>query len=234
MNFQVAKSVLFFIAFVGFSHQTCNADIIMAYTPNNGTTENADVSGAGVTAAPLSRGSGAQDPGGTGSGFDSRGLTANSFSVALSQNDFIEFGFSSALPYDLSSLAIRYGRSAGTGIFGPPDLLIQMDTSGTGSSFSTIFTDPDSIEVGGEEHVIDLSSFTGLTEAIFRVYAWDADDANGLLSILPSTSTATGFDGSHGLILNGTLAAVPEPSSFLFFALLGFAGFLWKTTRAKT
>jgi hypothetical protein len=175
---------------------------------------------AGVTGLDLSRGSGiVQNV--AGLTYNSKGWTEADLTAALGDNDYLEFGFSSANTYDMTSLDIRYDRS-GTG-----PMQIELFASTDGALYSSIFSDP-SVGVNGEVNTIDLSSFAGVMGLTFHLFGWGAGNS-GTFDI----ENAASF-GGNGIRINGTqVAAVPLPAGLPLLAVaLGMIGLVRRTRDA--
>ncbi len=188
-----------------------NAAVVVGYTSTAGATAPATTTGAGVTPAALARGSGiAAASGGTfnSNGFDIDNATA---AAAIADNDFLTFGFDSTTAYDLTDLDIRYDRSN----TGPNQIVIQIDTGG---GFTTFYTDTD-VNANGETVLdIDLSAFTNVTSADFRIVGFGATSTGGTFD--PENDLA--INNGESIVVNGDVATViPEPASI---ALLGLGG----------
>lgn len=205
------------------------ASTVVAYLPGNpalnaGATPT--VEGTGVTGNDLTRGSGlVQNVGGD---FNSRDWTVGGdAATALSNNDFLLWGFTSILPYNLTTLDIRYDRSD----LGPTNMEIAINVNNAG--FTTIFSDA-SVSASSEEHAgIDLSAYTGVTSAVFRLVAFGAtlSSTGANLGTFDIEHTAS-FDGANGLVVSGT-AITPIPAALPLFASgVGALGLLgWRRKR---
>jgi len=164
---------------------------------------------SGVSALDLSRGSGISKN--TGSTYNSRGWTT---AGTIDSDDYLEWGWSDAtVPFNLTDLDIRYDRSGS----GPKQLEIRLSTNG--GAFQSVFSDS-SVGENGETHLdIDLTGFTNVTSATFRLFAFDADSAAGTFDIENNASISNG-SVAGGIAVSG--ASVPEPS-VLILTLLGAA-----------
>ena len=190
-----------------------DADVIVGYTSTNTTIGQPSIAptttGTGVTGIDLARGSGLnQGPGVT---FNSSGFDAGNASAAdaITDNDFLTFGFTSSVPFDLSDLDIRYDRSSS----GPSKIVIQIDV---GSGFNTFFTDTSVSTLGETQLDIDLSSIDNMTAANFRIVGFAATDTSGGIFDLENNAA---INNGEALVVNGTV--VPETGSFM---LLGLGG----------
>ena len=126
-------------------------ELILAYDSGNSPTgAAASESLAGITTFPLTRGAGLSP--GTGGTFNSSGWTDET-------TDYLEWGWNSALPINLSDLDLRYDRSTS----GPAVVDIQLSVNG--GAFQSIFHDSD-VDVAGEDVLdIDLTPFTNVSTA---------------------------------------------------------------------
>ena len=193
-----------------FEASSACADLIVFYESTNADGGlPATTIASGVTALDLSRGPGISKN--TGLTYNSKDWTT---AGTIDGDDYLQWGWSDAtIPFNLTDLDIRYDRS-GTG---PKQLEIFLSTNG--GAFQSVFSDS-SVDVNDETHLdIDLTGFTNVTSATFRLFAFDADSAAGTFDIENSASISNGsVDG--GIAVSG--ASVPEPS-VLILTLLGAA-----------
>ncbi|MBC8876847.1 MAG: PEP-CTERM sorting domain-containing protein [Planctomycetes bacterium] len=194
-----------------FEASSACADLIVFYESTNADGGlPATTIASGVSALDLSRGSGIFKNT-TGSTYNSRDWTD---AGTIDGNDYLQWGWSDAtVPFNLTDLDIRYDRSDK----GPKQLEIRLSTNG--GAFQSVFSDS-SVDVNDETHLdIDLTGFTNVTSATFRLYAFDAESASGTFDIENDDSISNGsVDG--GIAVSG--ASVPEPS-VLILTLLGAA-----------
>jgi hypothetical protein len=167
---------------------------------------------AGVVVLPYARGAGLTAAAGTT--FNSQDFAMNA-NDAVAGDDYIEWGFVSPTVFNLSSFNVRYDRSP----TGPTEARIEFKTTvGAGGSFQTVFSDND-ISVNGENNLsIDLSSFDNVTSGTFRLIAWGATSPAGTLDFENSTVIGGG-PLAVSFQLEGTIAAIPEPSTFSLIAV---------------
>lgn len=189
---------------------------VVAYDTVNGATIAGEDTAAGVTAVDLSRGAGLFQASGFSS-FNSRGWNDSTDQAsALSNNDFLEFGFTSSVAYDLTGLDIFYDRS-GTG-----PVAMSILASINGGAYNTIFTDTD-VSDSGESLSLGLMA-TNVSSAIFRVAGWGASSSVGTFDI-ETDNFGPGDD--YGLMISGnqSISAVPLPASALLLGgALGLLG----------
>lgn len=189
------------------SGSTAKGDIIVSYEALN-TPDGAPASDLfpGLAALDLTRGSGLGV--GTGSTFNSSGWTDEA-------TDYLEWGWTASTPVNLTDLDIRYDRSSS----GPSSLDIQLAING--GAFSSVFFDSSVSDAGEDNLDIDLSSFTDVTSAVFRLFGFNASSAGGTFDIEP----ISGLDPARGIVVNG-VAAVPEPSA-LVLTSIACVGLAW-------
>jgi len=144
--------------------------------------------------------------------FGGSGFNSTSLSSAITGNQFLSFTItpSSGHAVSLSSLTLLSGVSSATTSF-HGEVLSSATGFATGASlhsysFSTTSAPLQSITLSG---VSALQNVTGPVE--FRIYGW-RDNAGS------STFRLRSLTGSD-LVLNGTVSAVPEPSTYA--AILG-------------
>lgn len=186
----------------GASINSARGEVIIAYDATN-SADGAAASEilSSVVPLDLSRGEGLGAAG--GGTYNSSGWTADS-------TDYLEWGWSSSIPLDLTDLDLRYDRSSS----GPAGIEIQLSVNG--GDFDPIYTDADVLVDGEDAFDINLTGFTGVTSAAFRLLGSGASSASGTFDIEP----LTGVVPDRGIVVNG-VASVPEPSGLL---LLGMAG----------
>lgn len=184
------------------SGQVASGGVIVAYDAANSptTAPAAEVLG-GVTPLDLSRGPGVSA--GSGATFNTIGWTDEA-------TDYLEWGWSSSSPLQLTDLDLRYDRSAS----GPSMLEILLSVNG--GAFNSIFLDNSVSESGEEALDIDLSSFSNVTSATFRLLGSGASSSTGTFDIEP----LTGISPDRGIVVNG-VAAVPEPGAIALFGVGG-------------
>ena len=208
-----ASVCLLLILFVA---PTVTAEVIVGYEALNSPDESAvsDVM-ENVIALDLSRGLGLMP--GSGSTFNSAGWNEES-------NDYLEWGWTSSDPLDLTDLDLRYDRSNS----GPAEIEISLAVNG--GNFESIFVDPD-VSVAGEDNLdVDLSAFTNVTSATFRLFGAHADAFTGTLDIEPLTVVSP----PRGIVVNG-VTAVPEPEGLTLLLIACLSGvFLIAKVRKKS
>lgn len=193
------------------------ADLVVEYDGLNGAAV-MGAKGVGIASAlDLTRGAGINYASGTGFSSENWSQTGG-LAGAIGTGDYLSFGFTPTAGFsiDLTTVIVNLARS-GTGP-GLVELLSSID--GFTSSESLGYDYP---ATTGSILSFDVSSLTGITEATeFRLYAHGAQSNSGKLSIEAGVGDGS---GSVGLQINGVVAAVPEPTAFLFGSLVtGLAG----------
>jgi hypothetical protein len=191
------------------------AATIVAYDgANSPTTAAASQWLAGVTPLDLARGDGL----GAGSGG-----TFNSSGWNDEPTDYLQWGWSASQPIDLTDLDLRYDRSAS----GPAIVDIQLSVNG--GSYVSIFSDP-SVDEGGEDVLdIDLTAYTGVTSATFRLFGSGASSGTGTFDLEP----LSGVTPAAAILVSGIAAPVPEPGAQAL-AILGAVGLLALKRRRRS
>lgn len=189
-----------------FSTVACG-DIVLSYVTSSNSSIAPSVQASGVTGSSLTGGSGISFD---GNGFSWSEWDGLSLGDAVSSNEYFQWGFTSSSAYDLSDLDIRYDALGN----GPENLAIQVAING--GAFQTIYTD-NAVATGGFDAAdISLAAFSNVTSAVFRLFAWNANNDRGRLNLENSTAF-----GNAAIVVNGAATAVPEPASL---ALMGLAG----------
>jgi hypothetical protein len=186
------------------------ADIVLAFTAASTSGSLApDTTGAGVTGVDLSRSAGIAYEAGSNS-YRSTGFTTSN---SRNSGDYLEWGFTSTIPYDLTNLELAFARES---VFfdigrGPRD--VEIDASVNGGAFTMVGV---LNNFGAGTQVlspIDLSVYTNVTQATFRIYPHDSTSTSNYFEFVNSASL-----GNRSIVVNGV--AVPEPSAFLFGLLV--------------
>ncbi|MCX7425625.1 MAG: hypothetical protein NTW96_08390, partial [Planctomycetia bacterium] len=190
-----------------FPAATASGEVILAYEPISGIVSPPSIVGADVSGMPMMRGPGLTPVEIPGHGFMSSGFTPIRSPIASeAAEDYVSWGFESTVPWDLAAMDIAYFSASGPGA-------IHISLSVNGGPFEWVYMDhvvpqfPQRAEVTN----IDLSTYTDVVYAEFRLYGWAAPDPNGLFSICPTTT----FDGVNGLIVYGSYEPpVGPPESY--------------------
>lgn len=192
---------------------SAHADMIVAYDAANSPDGSPASSWlSGVTPLELMRGEGLSA--GTGATYNSSNWTDE-------PTDYLQWGWSNSTPVNLTDLDLRYDRSSS----GPATIQIQLSVNG--GAFQTVFFDSD-VSASGEDALdIDLSPFTAVSSATFRLLGGSASSAGGTFDIEP----ITGLDPAYGIVVNGSVAAVPEPTAFSLLTVATCALAFWRRVR---
>jgi hypothetical protein len=195
------------------------AATIVAYdTVNTAGSVAGTTTAASVSALDLSRGFGLVYNV-AGDDYNSREWTqGGDEATAIANGDYLEWGFSSTLTYDLTGLDIYYDRS-GTGA-----MSISILASINGGVFNTIFTDS-SISTGGEANSLGLMA-KNVTNAVFRLAGWGSTNPLGTFDI---ETGEVGAGNAFGLVITGdaSVPVVPLPAGLpLLVSALGLLGLI--------
>jgi len=191
-----------------------SAATIVAYdTVNSAGNIAGEELGTGVTANDLTRGAGLVFNS-AGGDYNSRNWTqGGDLATAIANEDFLEWGFTSTLGYDLTSMSLHYDRST----TGAMDIAILASING--GAFTSIFTDS-SISASGETNILSLMA-TNVTSAVFRLAGWSATNPLGTFDI---ETNEVGPGNAYGLVIEGNLTPVPLPTG-LALMLTAFGAF---------
>jgi len=195
------------------------------------TTEASTTNFAGINSANLTLGSGVTAAGngnrfGGSNWFNTGNANPSTLANAIAGNDFIQFIVSPTAgnQFTVTSFDFIWDRS-GTGpssvaLFSSVDSFtnslgsVANLTSG-GSSLTTFR----SISINGISNVS--------TSTTFRLYGFGATGTGGTGGFDHATNSAT----TNNVILNGSISAVPEPTSMVLVGLIGVAGVVVRTRR---
>lgn len=207
------KVVLFSALTLALSSVSAAAVTLATWGSEGSTTSLAGTGVApGVSADALFAGPGLDVRNNATFNFDDWDIGSISSGDALAADDFWTWGFESAVAYDLADFSIRLDRS-GTG---PDDFLIELATNGSTDFMSVLSFDFQDTGNGVNFLNVDLSSFNAVTDADFRLTAFNSESNAGTfdLELLPS---------GNGIEINGTVSAVPlpAPALLLLSGLLG-------------
>lgn len=181
---------------------------------------------SGISVTTYTRGPGLGAAGASGT-FNSSGFTAGGTEAnAVTNGDFITWGFTSATPYDLTDFDIRYDRST-TGPTG-----IRIDFQANGGAFQTVWSDATVSATGETILATSLASFGNVTSGTFRLIGFGATNTAGTFDFENAASISS---PSTSFQLNGSLAAaVPEPASALVFGTLFLVSLVGARLRRKS
>ncbi len=177
------------------------------------TSQAANFEGAGITADNLVAGAGLDVRADSTFNFDDWDVGSTSAADALVAEDFWTWGFTSTTAYDLTDFSIRLDRSPS----GPDDFLIELAVNGSSSFASVLSFDFEDSGNGVNFLNVDLSSFDAISDADFRLTAFNSESSAGTfdLELLPNST--------NGIIITGEVSAIPlpAPALMLLASLLG-------------
>jgi hypothetical protein len=203
----IAVGIVFTVA------STSHADLVVGYDAADPGIPSSlsPINGVNVTGGMLSRGAGLDYESGGGVDFNSSKWTNDPNNPDLS--DALFFSFTSTTAFDLTTLQIR-GRASSDG---PITFRLQVDV-GQVNVFTTVGSDFVLTQNTDTDLLFDLSSLTGVSSAAFRLLGFNADNSGdpSQFRILDLGD----YIGQADLAVNGTIAAVPEPSAILCGALV--------------
>lgn len=201
----------------GFLAGTCQADLIVEYLGQNGTTQ-PSINGLAATGQDLARGAGINQA--SGGNFNSNGFSTSSTTLAdaIAADDYLTFGFNvnSGSSIDMTDIIVEMDRS-GTG---PSTVYLLYDADGGGFDPGDLLQtesipDPGALLTFNTGLPSGLTSGSGLVE--FRFYYSGATSGSGTSDIEDDL-----IGGNIGLQLNGSISSIviPEPGT------LGIAGLI--------
>ena len=204
------KKIALSILIISLSTALSYSATLVGYDTVAGTTVTPVELEPNILGINLTRGSGISAAG--GNTFNSNAWSDSStLAEAITNEDYLEFGLVLAPGIQASNLS--------AGFFG--------DRSATGPSSIEVFFSTDNFatqtsvltatDVGITGSIQNTDSITAnLTGAVtFRIYGYGGSSTAGTFDI-----EDTGFDGTFGLVINGDLSAIPEPSTS---SLIGLA-----------
>ena len=152
----------------------CSAEIVIVgydtTNPNFGSNQPADNLPAAEVQSfidPLNLSRGAGLIANNGITFNSANWSTSS-TLNLDSDKYIQWGWSSSMRrVNLTDLTLQYDRSGS----GPTKLAIALSVNSGG--FTTIFSD-NNVFIGDETHSIDLTAFSNIESAVFRLFGFDA------------------------------------------------------------
>jgi hypothetical protein len=215
-----------FLLFVLTVSVDCQADIMFEIVSGPSVSASSSQSVAsGISVTTFTRGFGLS-PAGASSTFNSDDFTVSGIEAnAVTNGDFITWGFASATPYDLTDFDIRYDRSAN----GPTG--IRIDFQANGGVFQTVWSDATVNENGETIIGTSLASFSNVSTGTFRLLGFGATASNGTFDFENAAAISS---PNSSFQLNGTpTAAVPEPASFACLGVLVLGGMACSRFRKK-
>lgn len=180
----------------------------------NEATFNADAQPANATVSAMSRGSGI----GTNTTAGWFVASAWTTSTSLDANDYFEFTITPSSGYQLSltSLTLDERRSL-TGI---RSWAVRSSSNNFGSDLGNFSVPDNDLTRTGQS--TSLNSLTDITTALtFRIYGYSSEAGGGTWRI-------------DNVTLNGSISAIPEPSTYaVIFGIVALAGAIIQRRRSK-
>lgn len=163
-------------------------------------------------------------------------VPATNLAGAISAGQYLEFTITASVGFVFNLTSIQmYGEATNTGA-ADVALLSSVDGFVNTAAIATVSNIPDNntgdfdADTGssGFGQPIDLSAskFQNLASISFRIYGWSTTDGSG------STYLRNGVSGND-LIINGSMVAVPEPSTSLPLGLAIASTILFRRKRRK-
>lgn len=208
------KVVFYSALALALSSVSASGATLATWGSEGSTTSLAGTSvGAGVSADDLVAGPGLDVRNDLTFNFDDWDTGSTSATAAFVAGDFWTWGFESTIAYDLTDFSIALDRSPS----GPDDFLIELATNGSTDFNSVLSFDFQDSATGVNFLNVDLSGFTSVTDADFRLTAFNSESSAGTfdLELLPG--------GASGIVITGEVSAVPlpAPALLLLSGLLG-------------
>lgn len=216
--------ILAAIVFASISNASSYAAIVLQYN-TAASTDNPSLApasaDAAVTATNLSAGSGLTAANGSTYNWNQWDPASVSFADAVAANDFWTWGFtvSGNATVALEDFDIRLDRS-GTG---PDDFEIQASVNG-GAGVSLLTHDFGDSASGVDFTAVSLAALPTLNNGDSVVFTMAAFNSEGTGGTFDLETVDFGGSDPRALRINGTVTAVPEPSSLALLAVAGVAG----------
>ncbi len=221
----MSRTVLAAVAVLALAGSTAHGGVIVGYRSINATTRAAALTATGVEGVDLARGDGIAAA--RGSTFNSNqwlqpGGLGGSKSTAVLTDHFLTWGFTSDVTtFDLTTLDIAYDRSTS----GPTSIAIDIAVNGSGL-FSEVHSNNNVSASENDLFAIDLSTFTNVTSAMFRLSGWNAGSNTGTFD--PENRVGVvGETIDFAIVVNGepaSVSAVPEPGSLILMLTTAIGG----------
>ncbi len=190
--------------------------LLLGYNTTNGASVSATVVGSHVTGIDLTRGGGIVQA--SGSDYNSRAWNdSTDQATAKTNGDFLEFGITVDTGFQVEDLSAGFfGDRSGTG---PSQIEVFYSTDNFATESSVLAATDVGVNGSNQDTTAIPSALTGTVK--FRIYGYTATGSTGTFDI-----EDTEYDSTYGLVINGQVSAVPEPSSFALLGLVGLASLL--------
>lgn len=208
------KSLIFGACAVALSGMSASAATVASWgTAGSTTSLAANFEGVGVTADNLEAGAGINVQNFSTFNFTAWDPANASAADAIADDEIWTWGFTSSTAYDLTDFSIRLDRSA----TGPDDFLIELAINGSSVFAPVLSFDFQDGSAGVSFVDVDLSGFDNVTDADFRLAAFNSEGNVGTfdLELLGNSN--------NGIIITGEISAVPLPAPALML-LAGLFG----------
>jgi len=230
------KTLLTILSLAAFSLAGVNAQTVIAGWDFNGSNSSisnpdpANTVSANVTVVGLTLGAGLNTSG-TANTFGGTGFTINAtFETAVTNGDLVSFSLDAESGFLLSVSSVS-AYNIRRSVTGPTTGIWQYQIGAGGwQDIGTAITWGATTTAGGNAQAsIDLSGITSLQNVSsgnvigMRIVSWGATSGAG-------TWFLNEFQDGNDLVINGTVAAIPEPSTWALIGL-GSAFVLWRIRR---
>jgi hypothetical protein len=215
-----ALSLAFLVLFQGLA----SADVLLEFDFSGATntaasnTQNSTFNVAELGSSTMTRGAGI---GNNNAANSFRGVGFSSNGIDVSNTDFFQFTVS-GVSGNLVSIESLVGNFNGTATFSnSPGVTMNWAYSLDGSTFTLSSTNFTRIGSGTSTYVFggaDAAALTNVNSVTFRLLASGQTTTGGWG--LQSAATP----GTLGLVVNGSISAVPEPTSTALVCLVGISG----------
>jgi hypothetical protein len=210
------KKTLALLAIVGMSIVSASADTLLQFDFAGATatatsnSANSTFNDAALTSSTMTRGPFTGTTGNNNATNSFRWTLFKNDGISLANTDYFQFSLtSSSGTFNVSSI---YGNFNGTASFSAaPGVSMAYAYSLDGGTTFTLMSTFTQVGTGNQTYTIsgaDATALTGVSSVIFRLYA-SGQTATGGWG-LQSAATA----GTIGLQVNGTITAVPEPTTY--------------------
>ena len=204
--------------------QSCWAELILYSTtgaPGDQSFTAPSTSAANGSAGNLVRGSGLTANSGSGS-INSRDWTQ---SATPDSADYYGFSFTANAGFRATYTTLSFAETRSSTGIRAFEVRSSLDGFGTFAS-QGVFINPD--DVLTRQRSVSLSGLTNLTGTVdFRIYGYSAEGTVGTWRLQNNLA-------NNGIVLDGTITAVPEPTSLTLLSVAGFVGLVTAHRRRKS